>query len=186
MNRPDQESDEERTPAAEEVSEAVAAGSDAPAASAESDVARLEGERDDWKSRALRAMADLENLKKRTQREREEVALYANQRLVLQLLPILDNLERALGTPEGAGAGLREGVDLVARQFRDALAREGVVPIEAVGQVFDPNLHEAVMQVESEEHAEAVVLEEFQRGYRMSDRVIRPSMVKVARGRSHE
>lgn len=149
---------------------------------ASASVERLTAERDEWKNRTARAVADLENYRRRAQREKEETALYANQRLVLQILPILDNLERALGSASGEGGmGLREGIELIARQFRDVLAKEGVVPIEALGQPFDPNLHHAVMQVEDDEHEEPTVVEEFQKGYRMAERVIRPSVVKVAK-----
>lgn len=178
---------DEREKAAQEAeplqAEEKNSGDGAPgAADGAEEVARLTGERDEWKNRAARALADLENYRRRAQRDKDEIAAYANQRLVLQMLPVLDNLERALtaaGTDESGG--LREGVELIARQFRDALAKEGVVPIEAIGKPFDPNLHEAVMQVESDEYEEPTVLEEFQRGYRLNERVIRPSVVKVAR-----
>lgn len=143
---------------------------------------KLTAERDDWKNRAARAMADLENYRRRAERDKEEIAAYANQRLVLRMLPVLDNLERAVAAPASDDAvGYREGVDLIIRQFRDVLAKEGVTPIEAVGQPFDPHLHEAVMQVESDEHDEPIVVEEFQKGYRMGERTIRPSVVKVAK-----
>lgn len=142
---------------------------------------RLTAERDEWRTKAARAMADLDNFRRRAQKEKEELAVYANQRLVLAILPILDNLERALGAAQAEAGGFKEGVELIARQFRDVLTKEGVTAIEAMGQLFDPNLHHAVMQVESDEYEEPTVVEEFQKGYRLGDRVIRPSVVKVAK-----
>lgn len=133
-------------------------------------------------NKLLRAQADFENYRRRVQREKEDLAMYANQKLVLNLLPVLDNLDRALGTPATSGdEKLRQGVELTARSFRDILAKEGVTAIEAVGQPFDPNFHEAVMTVASDEHDEDTVVSEFQKGYQLGDRVIRPSMVQVSK-----
>lgn len=146
------------------------------------DVEKLKGENAELTSRLARAAADYENYRRRMAREKEELAVYANQRLLLQLLPVLDNLDRALAAPQAEGdEKLRQGVELTARSFRDILAKEGVTPIEATGQPFDPNLHEAVMTVESDEHEDGTVVAEFQRGYRLGDRVIRPSMVQVSK-----
>ncbi|HWI65049.1 MAG TPA: nucleotide exchange factor GrpE [Symbiobacteriaceae bacterium] len=132
--------------------------------------------------RLLRSQADFENYRRRVQREKEDLAVYANQKLLLNLLPVLDNLDRALATQAVAGdEKLRQGVELTARSFRDILAKEGVTAIEAVGQPFDPNFHEAVMTVESAEHDDETVLSEFQKGYKLGDRVIRPSMVQVSK-----
>lgn len=133
-------------------------------------------------SRLLRAQADFENFRRRTQREKEDLSLYANQRLLLNLLPVLDNLERALATQQVAGdEKLRQGVELTARSFRDILSREGVTALEAAGQPFDPNLHEAVMTVDSPDHEDDTVVMEFEKGYRLGDRVIRPSKVQVCK-----
>ncbi|MEW8978429.1 MAG: nucleotide exchange factor GrpE [Symbiobacterium sp.] len=130
--------------------------------------------------RLIRLHADFENYRRRMQREKEEVAVYANQRLLLNLLPVLDNLERALATPPTPGdERLRQGVELTARSFRDLLSKEGVTPIEAVGKPFDPNLHEAMMTDEDPQQEDGIVLAEFQKGYRLGDRVIRASLVKV-------
>jgi len=130
--------------------------------------------------RLIRLQADFENYRRRMQREKEEVAVFANQRLLLSLLPVLDNLERALAAPPNLGdEKLRQGVELTARSFLQILAKEGVTPIEAVGQPFDPNVHEAMMTEEDPEQEDGVVLAEFQKGYRLRDRVIRASMVKV-------
>lgn len=141
----------------------------------------------EWKARAdellaalARSQADFENYRKRARQEREDTARYGVERLLKALLPVLDNLERALAAMPADGA-LRQGVELTSRQFGDALAREGVTPVEAVGLPFDPRLHEAVTEEESGEHPEGTVLAEFQKGYRLHDRVLRPSMVKVSK-----
>jgi len=106
---------------------------------------------------------------------------FANELLVTELLPVLDNLERALAMDTATDAtSLRSGVELTARMFAEVLVRFGVKPIQAAGQLFDPTKHEAIAQEESAEHAEGTVIEELQRGYLLHDRVIRPSMVRVA------
>ncbi len=136
----------------------------------------------DLSNRLIRAQADFENYRRRMTREKEELAVYANQKLLLKFLPVLDNLERALSTPKVEGDDkLRQGVELTARSFRDALTSEGLVTIEAVGQPFDPNTHEAVMTVESADHEDGTVVMEFQKGYKLGDRVIRPTMVQVSK-----
>lgn len=134
----------------------------------------------DLTERLLRLQAEFENYRRRMQREKEEVALYANQKLLLNFLPVLDNLERALSVlPTEGDEKLRQGVELTARSFRDTLAKEGVTPIEALGQPFDPNVHDAVMTEEDPEQPDGTVLVELLKGYRLNDRVIRASMVKV-------
>jgi len=134
----------------------------------------------DMTARLARTQADFDNYRKRAQKDREDLMAYANQKLLVSLLPVLDNLDRALATATAPGdEKLRQGVELTARSFREILTREGVTPIEAVGQPFDPNFHEAVMTVSSDEHYDDVVVAEFQRGYKLGDRVVRPSMVQV-------
>lgn len=146
------------------------------------DLDQARSENEELKDRLVRAQADFENYKRRMQREKEELAVYANQKLILNLLPVLDNLERALTTAASPGdEKLRQGVELTARSFRELLGKEGITAIEAVGQPFDPNVHEAVMTEESTEQEDGTVLFEFQKGYRLGDRVIRPSMVKVCK-----
>lgn len=130
--------------------------------------------------RLQRLQADFENFKKRTAKEKEEFYKYASEKLITELLPVLDNFERALAT-EGETADLKTGVEMIFKQLQDVLAREGLSVIEAVGSEFDPNQHQAIMQVESEEYGENIVAEEFQKGYRLKDKVIRHSMVKVAK-----
>jgi molecular chaperone GrpE len=133
--------------------------------------------------RWVRERADLENLKKRAAREREEAVRLGNESLIRDLLPVMDNLERALRHAEAGGDGrpLIEGVALVVRAFREVLERHGVQRIEAGGAVFDPAHHEAVAHVESSEHPPNVVVEEHQPGYRLHDRLLRPALVTVAK-----
>lgn len=163
----------------------VRAGTEAsdeiPATNHQEELARAQAQVAELNTRVLRAQADFENYRRRVQKEKEDLSLYANQKLLVGLLPVLDNLERALATPATEGdEKFRQGVEMTARSFRETLAREGVTPIEAAGQPFDPHLHEAVMTVVSAEHSAGTVVSEFQKGYRLGERVIRPSMVQVS------
>ena len=137
----------------------------------------------DYLEQWRRAAADFANYKRRAEQERTEMAKLFNESLMKSLLPVLDNFERALGSMPGElkGNSWAEGVSLTEKALRAALEREGLCPIEAMGQKFDPNLHEAVAHDVSDEHEEDSVIEEFQKGYKLGDRVIRPSMVKVSR-----
>jgi molecular chaperone GrpE len=141
-------------------------------------------ERDTHYDRLLRLQAELENFRKRMQREMEQSRQYQALPLARDLLPVLDNLRRALGAAEAAGnaAELVEGVNMVVKQFEDVLARHLVVPIEAVGQPFDAHLHEAVQQVPSPDHPPMTVVAEVERGYLLHDRVVRPAKVIVSSG----
>jgi molecular chaperone GrpE len=135
-------------------------------------------ERDD---RYLRLAADFENFRRRTAQELADRSRYANGDAARALLPVLDNLQRAVDhASEDSGEAFLDGLRLVVRQFQEALASLGVSPIEAVGEAFDPKLHEAVTGVESEDVERDTVVDELQRGYRLHDRVIRPAMVRVA------
>lgn len=132
----------------------------------------------------LRERADLENARKRHQREKEDAIRFANDRLLKEMIPVLDNLERAVEHAGQAGVenqGLLEGVNMTISQFRKALEDFGVKPIKAIGDVFDPNLHQAMGQVESAEQAPNTVVTEFQKGYLLHDRLLRPSLVMVAK-----
>ncbi len=136
----------------------------------------------DYKDRWLRAVADYDNLRKRVEKEREEIMCYANERLISDLLPILDNLDRALeAAPDrGSAQAIAEGVRMVARQLTGVLSACGLENMPAVGQPFDPNMHQAVAVLPSPGHAEGTVVTELQKGYRLKGRVLRPSMVHVA------
>lgn len=143
---------------------------------------KLEQEIEELKSRYLRVQADYDNFRKRTKSEKEASAKYRSQSLAEQLLPVLDNFERALvvETTNEESKSILTGVDMVYRQLKDALQQEGVEEVEALGKPFDPHVHQAVMQEKSEEHDSGIVTEVFQKGYRLKDRVIRPAMVKVS------
>lgn len=145
------------------------------------EVERLKAVADDFQNRYLRAMADMENIRKRMRKEQEDLAQYASLKVVSELLPALDNFERALAADKDSTTveSLLQGVSMVHRQMAQVFEKEGLVAIEAVGKPFDPHLHQAVMQVEDSNYESGVVIEEFQKGYLFKDRVIRPSMVKV-------
>lgn len=140
----------------------------------------LQQEKEEMQQRTLRIQAEFDNFKKRSQKEKEADRKYKAQAIVTELLPAIDNFERALEieTTE-ATASLVEGITMVYRQLQDALKSQGVEPIESIGKPFDPNLHHAVMQIEDEEIESNTVVEEMQKGYMLKDRVIRPAMVKV-------
>lgn len=132
----------------------------------------------------LRERADLENARKRHQRDREEAIRFANDRLLREMIPVLDNLERAVGHAEQGDTdnqGLLEGVNMTINQFRKVLEDFGVKPINALGEDFDPNLHQAMGQVETTDQLPNTVISEFQKGYLLNDRLLRPSLVMVAR-----
>jgi molecular chaperone GrpE len=145
-------------------------------------IAELESRIEEYRQRLLRAQADFDNYRRRTQREKEETAKYASMDLITRLLPVLDNFERAVVASKDSGdfESLAKGVDMIYRQLFQLLEQEGLKPMETVGQPFNPEFHEAVMRVESDEHEEGTVVEELQRGYILKDRVIRPAMVKVS------
>lgn len=129
-----------------------------------------------------RKMADFENFRKRQEREKAEFQSYANSQLILDLLPFLDNLERALDhANHAADAGFVEGVRLIVRQVKDVLARYGVTLIDSVGTPFDPNFHQAIGFMETEAVPDGAVAEEVAKGYRIRDRLLRPAVVRVAR-----
>jgi molecular chaperone GrpE len=133
--------------------------------------------------RYLRQVAELENYKKRTARDKEETARLANESLMKDMLPIVDNLERAVAHAQGGGNGkpLVEGVEMVLRGLIDMLGKHGLVQISAVGQPFDPERHEAMAQVESVSHAPNTVVEEYHKGYLLFDRLLRTALVSVAK-----
>ena len=150
---------------------------DAPAPD---ELARLAAERDEYLALAQRVQADFENYRKRAVRYQERLVAHAHERLVRELLPILDDLERALEACEQhEEAKLLDGVRLVEKALRGALAKEGLVEIETDGQ-FDPHVHEALLTQPSPDAESGSVLEVVQRGYRVGDRVVRPARVIVA------
>jgi len=136
-------------------------------------------------ARYQRLAADFENYKRRTRQELADRTQYANEVLLRKLLPILDNFRRALDhAPEGLDPNWFEGIKLVARQFEETLQAQGLTTIPAVGEKFDPSQHEAIAREETDEHEEGTVVEEMQPGYRLHQRVLRPTLVKVAHPRA--
>jgi molecular chaperone GrpE len=137
-------------------------------------------ERDSLQDRLLRTAAEFDNYRKRMDRERRDLAEYTAAEVVAELLPIIDNLERALQAADPEDP-LRKGVELIHKQMLDVLRKRGVKPIQALGADFDPNFHQAVIHEVSSDHREGEVIEELQRGYVVGDRLLRPAMVKVAK-----
>jgi molecular chaperone GrpE len=137
---------------------------------------------DEHYQRYLRTQADFDNFRRRSRQEKEDFAKYASGKLIEQLLPIVDNFERALSAAKDNKdyEALQKGVDMIYRQLDQVLVQEGLEPIESVGQPFNPEYHQAIMQVESDEHEEGIVLEEMQKGYKLKDKVLRVAMVKVS------
>ncbi|PZE22724.1 nucleotide exchange factor GrpE [Paenibacillus xerothermodurans] len=157
-------------------------GASEPAQQIESELDKVRKESEENYQRYLRAQADFDNFRRRTRQEKEELAKYASLQVIEQLLPVVDNMERALSAgKEGKDyEALLKGVDMIFRQLEHALANEGLKAMDTIGQPFNPEFHQAIMQVESEEYDEGIVVEEIQKGYLLKDKVIRPAMVKVS------
>lgn len=151
------------------------------------DLEKAQAEAAEYLDRLQRIQAEFANYKKRIERERREFESLANAALISKLLPILDDLERALETlpEEIKETNWGEGVALIERRLRSTLEQEGLSEIEAIGKSFDPQVHHAVVREETDEHEEDQVIGEIQKGYRLHDRLLRPSMVVVAGSRSH-
>ncbi|MDQ3545587.1 MAG: nucleotide exchange factor GrpE [Verrucomicrobiota bacterium] len=146
--------------------------------------ATLQADLDRFRDLALRTQADLENFKKRAAREKEDSIKYANSSLLERLIAIIDNFELGLSAArsEGEKSPIYAGMSMVLKQLTDFLADNGLQPIDAAGEKFDPNLHEAIAHEPSNEVAEGIVIRQMRRGYRMKDRLLRPSSVVVSSG----
>jgi molecular chaperone GrpE len=140
---------------------------------------QLAGEKSDLHDRLLRAQAEFQNLRKRTERERLELFEYASMEAVRVLLPVLDDFERAMQT-ESTDREYAAGIELIYNRFYETLKKLGLEPLESKGKPFDPQLHHAVDMIETSEAPDHTVLDEFQRGYNFKGRLLRPAMVKVA------
>jgi molecular chaperone GrpE len=138
--------------------------------------------------RYLRLAAEFDNYKRRAQRDQSDGIRFANEKIFKDLLPILDNLERAIlcGSDQTGNGGLLEGVELTYKQFLETLTKFGVRQISSVGELFDPAMHQAVAQVESETAKPNTIVEEFQKGYFLHERILRPAMVTVAKDKPAE
>lgn len=152
-----------------------------PGEAAAEEVRRLKEERDNISDQLLRSIADFDNFRKRSQREIGEVRLHATVDALRAFLPVLDGFERALASSGGSAEDVRKGIELIHKQMLDAARRLGMEAIDATGKPFDPHQHEAIEMVETTEHPDHQVIDELQRGYRLKDKLIRPSMVRVAR-----
>jgi molecular chaperone GrpE len=154
------------------------------------DASQLKRERDDYYDRLLRKTAEFDNYRKRTERERLQLSEAAAADLLTELLPLVDDMERALKADvpadapakAAAGDGIRRGVELIHKQLLDTLRKRGVKPIDVLGADFDPHFHQAVAYEPAEGRRDGEVIEEFRRGYMLGDRLLRPAMVKVAKG----
>jgi molecular chaperone GrpE len=136
----------------------------------------------------LRSQAEMENMKKRFRREKEDWFKYSNETLIKEILPIMDNLERAVSHSTGQSGlpSLKEGIELTLRSLKSALSKSGIEEVKAEGAVFDPGLHEAVFQIEDDNAEPGKVVKEIQKGYLLNKRLIRPAMVTVSKGKPEE
>lgn len=148
------------------------------------DPVELQKQRDDYYDRLLRKTAEFDNYRRRTERERIQLSEAAAADLIEELLPLVDDMERALKADPGTEAteAFRRGVELIHKQLLDTLRKRGVKPIDALGADFDPHVHMAVAHEPADGRREGEVVEEFTRGYMLGDRLLRPAMVKVAKG----
>jgi molecular chaperone GrpE len=148
------------------------------------DTAELQRQRDDYYDRLLRKTAEFDNYRKRIDRERQQVTEAAAADLLAELLPLVDDLERALRADPGSEGvdAYRRGVELIHKQLLDVLRKRGVRSVDSVGTDFDPHFHQAVSHEAVEGRRDGEVIEEFRRGYMLGDRLLRPAMVKVAKG----
>lgn len=152
----------------------------AEAAPVEDKAAALEAELKEKSDRILRLQAEFENFRRRTAKEKEELAAVITQNILGDLLPLLDNFERAMAVEQTDGEAFQKGVEMIFTQLREVLDKHGLQSIEAEGQTFDPNFHQAVMRVEDSDAPDGTITQVLQKGYQAKGRVIRPAMVQVA------
>ena len=168
-------------PIAEPVEELQVVNEEADAAAAE--LARMKEERDRFREQLLRTAADFDNFRKRTRKDLEEAERRGKEDVVRELLPVADNLERAVGAAAGTSdvTAIIEGIRMVLKLFDDQATRIGLTKVKTIGERFDPALHDAIQQVETDEHPPGTVMAEVIAGYRLGDKLVRPAMVVVAR-----
>lgn len=160
---------------------AAQAESTDPAPMLADEIVELRKERDGLQDRLLRQAAEFDNYRKRIDRERRDTSQYAAIEFLQELLPIVDDFERALRIDAAGAESYRQGLEIIHRALMDLLRKRGVTQIEAVGTTFDPQLHQAIAYEEDPERRDGEVTEEFARGYRLGDKLLRPAMVKVAK-----
>ncbi len=146
-----------------------------------SELEKAQQEANDLRDEMLRMRAETDNLRKRLQREKQDSVQFANERLIKQLIPIFENLDRALKAPDTNIESLKEGVQLTSNQLLALFKKENVEPIQAVGEPFDPSVHEVLSQIESNDHDENTVIEECSKGYRMNGRILLPARVVTSK-----
>lgn len=146
----------------------------------EKEIESLEEEKDNYYQQLVRLKADFSNYRKRTKKEKERLDLEARSSLINELLPVIDNFERALKTADAEGE-FKNGIEMIYNQLMEILKQEGLDTIDTVGEPFDHEYHEAIMQVEDTEEDSGIIVEEIQKGYVLNDKVVRPAMVKVAK-----
>ncbi|ERJ92477.1 nucleotide exchange factor GrpE [Selenomonas sp. oral taxon 892] len=167
-------------PLVEEVSETAPADVPVEDVPEEDNAAELEAQLQEKNDRILRLQADFENFRRRTMKEKEELAAVITQNLLTDLLPLLDNFERAMAVEQTDVEAFQKGVEMIFTQLREVLDKHGLENIEADGQLFDPNIHQAVMRVENPDVEDGTITQVLQKGYQAKGRVIRPAMVQVA------
>jgi molecular chaperone GrpE len=172
-------------PASEDAEDETIESPSSRAPAETSELQKLRVERDTLIDRLARLQAEFENARKRSAREQQDFRDYALADAIKALLPTLDSFERALQTSAAEKSEFRGGIELIYKQLQDALLKLGLRAIPAKGEPFDPHLHEAIEMVDSSDAADHQILEELQRGYKLKDRLLRPSMVKVARNPKH-
>jgi molecular chaperone GrpE len=146
------------------------------------DPKRMNAELREMNDKYLRLYAEFENYKKRVNKDKEELVKYGNENILYDLLPVIDNLEMALQhASNDVSSGLVQGVEITLKELRKALEKFGLTPIEALGRAFDPLVHHAMTQVERDDVAEKTITEEYRKGYRLRDKVLRPSLVAVSK-----
>lgn len=153
-----------------------------PTGDEELDAAQLQQERDEYRELLLRKTAEFDNYRKRVDRERRDLESFAISELLQELLPLVDDFERALKVDAGkGGSAYRTGIELIYKQLLDILHKHGVTPIDTVGKTFDPHFHQSVAHEASAGHRDGEIVAEFRRGYMLGDRLLRAAMVKVAK-----
>ena len=164
-----------------EGSEQAASDADKSPAELQAELEKALNERAAFLDRAARLQAEFDNFRKRNAKEQQDYRDYALAEALKSLLPILDSLDRALKTDAASLKDFHDGIELIDKQFHDALAKLGVQPVPAEGEAFDPNVHQAIQMVDTDEAEDNHVIDELQRGYKLKERLLRPAMVRVAR-----
>ena len=180
MAKKEKTAPEQEAPAEETAAETAAAEPAETTPPEPSETEKLQKQLQDANDQFLRLAAEYDNYRKRTAKEKEELNALCKSTVIRELLPVIDNFERAMANPADNPEEFRKGVEMIAKQLSETLQKLGVEPFGDAGDAFDPNLHNAVMHIESEDHGENVIAAVFGKGYRLGDKVIRPAMVQVA------